>query len=114
MDSIYLKGIELLTRIGVPDAERAAPQKLLVDVELFLSVKDAGESDDVTRSIDYKDVTDAVIALGMTERKTVERLAEDIAKMILKDFKPKGGVKVSVWKKPDLPLESACVTIIRP
>lgn len=114
MDSIFLQGIAVPTRIGVPEAERATVQTLLVDIELFLSTKEAAKNDDMTKTIDYQAVTDAVVALGKTERKTVERFAEDIAEMILKNFAPKGGVKVSVWKKPNLPLQSASVTITRP
>lgn len=114
MDSIFLRGIECNTRIGVPAEERAKPQRILVDVELFLSTKTIAASDDIHDGIDYAKVTEHVIELAKTERKTVERFAEDIADTILADFKPQGGVKVTVWKTPDLPLQSASITISRP
>lgn len=114
MDSISLRHIEVRTQIGVPDAERAKPQRLLIDLELFQSTSDVAKTDDLRKGIDYDAVTRAVVELGKTERKTVERFAEDVASMILATFKPTGGVTVSVWKNPDLPLESACVTIHRP
>ncbi len=113
MDSIFLRGIECNTRIGVPESERARAQKILVDVELFLSTKKIAASDDIHDGIDYAKVTERVIALSRDERKTVERFAEDIAAAILADFKPTS-VKVTVWKTPDLPLQSASVTISRP
>ena len=113
MDSICLKDIEVWTHIGVPDAERTGSQLLLVSVELFGSLKGVSISDDISQGIDYTTVTSAVIALGTTERKTVERFAEDAAALILKTFKPES-VKITVCKKPDLPLAAACITITRP
>lgn len=113
MDSIFLKDIDVWTRIGVPEAERQKQQRLLISIELFLDLKTTGESDDVHTSINYKDLTEAVVTLGDTERKTIERFAEDAAALILKQFRPQS-VRVTVLKKPDLPLESASVTIVRP
>lgn len=114
MDSILLKGIEVSTSIGVPDAERKNPQQILVTIELFCPVKSVAQSDDVSDGIDYAKVTEEVQKLGKTERKTIERFAEDIASALLPKFKPAGGVRITVTKKPDLPLESVSVTIQRP
>jgi dihydroneopterin aldolase len=86
---------------------------LLVSVVLSGSLKVVAISDDVSKGIDYGTVTAAIVNLGKTDRKTVERFAEDVASMLLKDFKPES-VQVTVSKKPDLPLESASVTITRP
>jgi len=113
MDSIFLKDIEVWTRIGVPDTERQKPQRLLVSIELFVSVKPVSMSDDMTKGIDYAAVTDAVTTLGLSERKTIERFAEEIATAVLSTFTP-DSVKVTVCKKPNLPLESTSVTITRP
>lgn len=113
MDSIFLKDIEVWTRIGVPEAERAKAQRVLVSIELCGSLHKVGTTDDVSCGTDYAAVTDAVIKLGTMERKTIERFAEDIAAIILKNFTPES-IKVTVCKKPDLPLDAACVTLIRP
>ncbi len=114
MDSILLEHIEVPTRIGIDEAERASEQTLLVTVELLHPMKDAAQSDDLTKGIDYARVTMEVVKLGITERRTVERFAEDAAAMLLREFKPAGGVKVTVRKTPSLPLQSASVTIVRP
>lgn len=113
MDYIFLKDIDVWTRIGVPEAERAKAQRVLVSIELCGSLQKIGTTDDVSHGTDYAAVTDAVVQLATMERKTIERFAEDIAAVILKNFKSES-VKVTVCKKPDLPLEAACVTIIRP
>jgi dihydroneopterin aldolase len=115
MDSILLKHIEVWTKIGVPDEERNKPQRLFIDVELFHSTKETAESDDMKKGIDYAAVVQVIQALAETERKTIERFAQECAASLLRTFKPSGGVQVSVWKHPPLlPLEAACVTIQRP
>lgn len=114
MDSILLQDIEVRTRIGIEADERKAEQTLLVSVELLQSIKPVAKSDDLSKGIDYARATMEIVKLGVTERKTVERFAEDAATMLLKQFKPAGGVKVTVRKTPPLPLQSASVTIVRP
>jgi len=114
MDSIVLHNIELLTHIGVPEAERKEEQRLRITIELFHPTSDVAASDDITHGIDYQAITESIVALGKTERRTIERLAEDIASTVLQQAKPQGGVRVTVMKQPDLPLESASVTIQRP
>lgn len=113
MDSILLRNISVWTRIGVPKEERENTQQIFVTIELFQPLHKIAQSDSVTDGIDYAHVAEEVIILAKTERKTIERFAEDIAGSILKKFKPAGGVRVTVTKKPDLPLESASVTIQR-
>ncbi len=113
MDVLCLKDIEVWTHIGVPDAERVLPQLLLVTIELYGDLKKVSTSDDLAQGIDYQRVTNAVVQLGIIKRKTIEHVAEDIATMILQTFSPES-VKVTVSKKPDLPLASASVTICRP
>jgi len=113
VDSIIIDGLELSTNIGVPDVERATPQKVLVTVQLQTSTKEAGVSDDVSKTIDYAHVVESIKELAQTERKTIEKFAEDIAAMILKDFKP-NAVTVTI-KKFILPeTDHVSVTINRP
>lgn len=114
MDFITLSDIAVRTRIGVTENERRQKQDLLVSVELFGDLSRVAATDDVCIGIDYARVVEEVVALGETERRTIERFAEDAAQMILTMFKPAGGVKVTVTKTPPLALRSASVTVIRP
>ncbi len=113
MDSLFIDSIELWTRIGVPEEERQKEQRLLVTVELLLDLSSAGKSDDVAQSINYDQVTQRIRALAQQERKTIEAFAEDTAQMILKEFGPQGGVKVTVWKFPLPGVKGVCATIWR-
>jgi FolB domain-containing protein len=114
MDCISLERIGVQTRIGVTAAERKKEQLIEVSIDVLSSTLPVAVSDDVTKGIDYALITEAILECAKTERKTIERFAEDIAAMILYKFEPKGGVKVTVTKKPDLPLESVRITIARP
>jgi dihydroneopterin aldolase len=113
MDSINLQDIRVSTHIGVSKDERAVPQDLLVSVWMETSISATAKADSLKHGIDYAEVTHAVIEIGSTERKTVERFAEDIAQMLLRRFKPER-VSVSVEKHPPLPIQAARITITRP
>src|SRR3989338_531918 len=96
-DLLSIIDLELWTHIGVPKEEREAEQRLLVTVEMSLDAKADAKSDDVKKSINYFDVTNDLKKLALTERKTIERFAEDAAQMILKKYK-QTGVTVTVKK----------------
>lgn len=113
MDTLTITDLELWTRIGVPDEERKAEQRILVTIELSLDLSAVSASDDVTQGINYKTLTNDVRALGKKERKTIERLGEDIAHMILQKYAPHA-VKVSVFKQPLPGVKGVTATIARP
>lgn len=112
-DCITIHNLELWTHIGVPDQERTQEQRLLVDVVMKLDTKASAKADDVSQSIDYEHVAKDIQLLAQTERKTIERLAEDIASLVLENYKP-ATVAVTV-KKYILPnAEEVSLTIARP
>lgn len=113
MDSLFVKDLELWTHIGVPKEERDSEQLLRVSVELFTDLSSVGRKDDLKKGIDYEAVVKDIRKLATTERKTIERLAEDIAAMILKKYKP-FAVEVSVEKRPIPGMKSVSVTLGRP
>lgn len=112
MDSLLIDRLELWTRIGVPKEERKQEQCVLVNVELFTDLSAIAKKDDVKKGIDYDLVVKDIRKLATTERKTIERLAEDIAAMILKKYRPYA-VEVSVEKRPIPGVESVIVTLSR-
>src|SRR2546429_9726727 len=81
-----------------PDAERAKPQRLLISVEMTLDFAAAATAEDLTKTIDYDAVTRRLLKFGEGRSwKLIERLAADIAEMILAEFAP-GTVSVEVKK----------------
>ena len=83
-DRIVLAGMAFQARHGVNDWEKTEAQRFEVDVELVLDVAPAGSSDDLTKTVDYRGVYDAVrhIVEGPPVD-LIERLAEFIARDVL-------------------------------
>lgn len=85
-DQIVIRGLELCTQIGVPAEERAEVQK--VRVHLTLEVNRFPEVDGIEDTVDYKAVADRVReAAAEKERQLIETLAQDIAALVLGEFK---------------------------
>lgn len=98
-DTIIIEDLELRLQVGVPEAERALPQRLLVHLELEHDLRAAAETDDLRRTVDYYAVTRRLLDLGHGGRswKLIETLASDIASLVLQEFKV-GAVTVEVRK----------------
>lgn len=86
-DEISLVDLEVFYRVGVPDAERARPQRLLLTVVMRRDVSAAAAADDLTQTIDYFAVSRRLLALGEgREWRLIETLAVDIADLVRRDF----------------------------
>jgi FolB domain-containing protein len=89
MDKIEISDLEVFYHVGVPAAERARPQRLLLTVDLESDFSAAAKSDAISDTIDYFAVTQRLLKFGEGRSwKLIEKLAADIAAMILADFKP--------------------------
>ncbi len=84
--------------MGVPEAERATAQRLLLTVEMDFDYAAAARSDDVADTINYYAVSQRLLKFGEGRKwKLIEKLATDIANTILIEFKP-AAVHVEVKK----------------
>ena len=98
MSNISLVDLDVFYRVGVPDAERARPQRLLLTVVLESDFTAAAKSDGIADTIDYYAVTQRLLKFGEgREWKLIEKLAADIAAAILAEFQPQS-VSVEVKK----------------
>ena len=81
---ITIKGLEVFTRIGVPDEERTNPQRLLVDIDVTPHIEFSAMADDLSNSIDYHALCLEVARLASRgERRLIETLANEIADLAL-------------------------------
>ena len=85
-NNIFLHGIRLNTKIGVPDWERAVSQQLLIDIDIQLKGDQIFKGNDISKTIDY--------ALIQSEIKTISsnhqhRLLEDFGEEIISCLKNK-------------------------
>jgi len=98
MSCISIVDLEVFYRVGVPDAERAQPQRLLLAVEMECDFSKAAKTDSIADTIDYFAVSQRLLKFGEgREWRLIEKLAADIAEMILSGFKPQS-VTVEVKK----------------
>src|ERR1041385_3709559 len=98
MDTITIKDLEVFCCVGVPDEERAKPQRLLVTVEMEHDFSSAAMGDDIGQTIDYYAVSQRLLKFGEGAHwKLIETLAADIAQMVLDEFHPRS-VNVEVKK----------------
>ncbi len=115
MDRILLEGMSFHGRHGVRAAERERPQEFKVDIEVDCDMSQAGTSDRVEDTVDYRLVR--AIAKEVIEgesRKLLEFLAAQMAERVLRLERVRG-VTVRIAKKPDSmqPIEAAAVRINR-
>ncbi len=83
-DRIHIKGLRLVTRVGVPEEERALPQSVAVNVTLNLAASSGSFEDRIDRTIDYYQVAQRLRGIASSgERQLIETLAEDLAAAVL-------------------------------
>jgi FolB domain-containing protein len=90
MDTITITDLEVFYCVGVPDEERARPQRLLLTVEMAHDFRAAAVEDELAGTIDYYAVTQRLLKFGDgVHWKLIETLAVDLAQMILEEFNPR-------------------------
>jgi dihydroneopterin aldolase len=118
-DRIVLRKMVFQGRHGVLEIERTQQQPFEVDVEIHLDTRPAGLADDLTRTVDYREVFDiAAAVIEGPSRLLIETLAEEIAGKVLEATAPAGAQEVVIRvAKPRVALpgilESAAVEITR-
>lgn len=115
MDRIELKGMAFYGYHGALKEENALGQRFYIDVCLFLSLRRAGETDDLADTVNYAKVYDVVKARAEGKPfHLIERLAAAAASDILDAFPEVVSVSVTVHK-PSAPvagiIDDVAVTI---
>ena len=96
MDIVFIEQLTVFTTIGVYDWEQGIQQKL--DVEMAWDNRHAAASDDVNDCLSYADVTEVILNHLQGQRfALVERVAEEIADLLMNRFKTPG-VRIKVGK----------------
>ncbi|HYG22593.1 MAG TPA: dihydroneopterin aldolase [Verrucomicrobiae bacterium] len=89
MARISIVDLEVFFNVGVTDEERAQPQRLLISVDMTADIAQAAVSDRVEKTINYFEVVQEIIRYGEGRSwKLLERLASNVADLILTKFKP--------------------------
>lgn len=103
-DSIEIKGLFGFGYHGLFDDERENGQGFLVDLILNMDLLKVSQSDLIDDTINYSTVCDLVLAQIVGPPVTlIERLAGQIAELILRDYPKVQSARVTVHK-PDAPV----------
>lgn len=101
-DQIHIEQLEVEACVGVPEAERAKPQRLLLNITITpaAAFRDLGE--DLARTVDYAAVCDAVSdSLRGRSFKLIETLADETAALIKQKFRAERvGIEVRKFVLP--------------
>jgi FolB domain-containing protein len=94
MDQVFINDLLARGIIGINDWEREKPQDILINIIIFTDLSEAGRTDNITYSVNYRTIAKKAQEKAETaKRLTVEALAADIAEICLQE---KGVVKVRV------------------
>lgn len=104
-DTIFLEGIELFGYIGVLDHEKRDGQVFVIDVEMSVDLRKAGDSDLLSQTVSYAEVFSVAEQLMDAARfDLIESYAAQLVKEIFSYFDLVRRVKVTV-RKPQAPIE---------
>jgi len=86
-NNIFLHGLKLNTKIGVPDWERAISQQLIIDVDIRLKGDQIFNSNNLSQTIDYALIESEIKKIGLKhEHRLLEDFGEDIVSQLKEKF----------------------------
>jgi len=98
MSTISIVDLEVHYCVGVPDEERAAPQRLLLSVDMDFDFSLAARTDSIHETINYYSVIQDLLNFGEGQSwKLLESVATEIADLILGSYGPQS-VRVEIKK----------------
>jgi dihydroneopterin aldolase / 2-amino-4-hydroxy-6-hydroxymethyldihydropteridine diphosphokinase len=101
IDRIELRGLRLMTIIGVLDHERQGPQPLELDITMHVDLTDACQTDELDLTVNYGDVCE-----------TIEKVAAQQHDLLLERFA--GRVADAVLDQPRVEAVDVVVRKLRP
>jgi dihydroneopterin aldolase len=98
-DQIHIDRLAVSAHLGVPDEERATPQRLEISLTFPVAgVSAAAAGDDLALTVNYYDVCETVRRVAAERpRRLIETLAEDLCAAVLAEFAV-GSVRLEVRK----------------
>ncbi len=112
-DQIHIEQLEISTRIGVPEKERATPQRLTVSISFWPDYDRRDTADRIDNTVNYSIVAEETKSFVRNlSTNLIETLADRLATHLLKTFRIQ---KVTVELRK-IPLEDAkhvSVTVTR-
>ena len=112
-DRIHIKELEVSTHIGVPEEERAAPQRLTVSISFWPYQGERELADKIENAVNYSAVVDETKSFVRDQSvKLIETLADRLATHLLKNFRMQR-VTIELRKFPFEDAKYVSVTLTR-
>ena len=96
-----LTGIETTCSIGIHDFERAAPQRVLVDVEVLLAADKEPEADHIDDALNYDDIRQTVVDIAESRHFDLQETLARVVFDAVRSMKTVTGARVRT-AKPDV------------
>ena len=108
---LFVKDLDVMTRIGIHEFELASPQRLLIDVDLYVDLKGTSPmSDDIKEVVDYDFIRQVVISrIAKGHIHLQETLCDELAQLFLENPQVLA-VQLST-RKPDVYPDCAAVGV---
>lgn len=116
LSKITIADLEVFYRVGVTDAERAQPQRLLLTLEMQADIASAAQTDQIERTINYQEVVNRLLQFGENRSwNLIETLASNIADFVLAEYRPHSvAIEVKKFVIPQARYVSVSLTRSRP
>jgi dihydroneopterin aldolase len=86
-DHIHIEQLEIFARVGVPDKERATPQRLTVSITLWSKQDTRDLGDQIGRTVNYSAVAEEAKSFARDQSvNLIETLADRLAMHLLGSF----------------------------
>jgi FolB domain-containing protein len=86
-DKVHIEQLDVFTRVGVPEEERANPQRLTVSISFWPYQQTSDLADHIERTVNYSTVAEQTKNFLRDQSvKLIETLAEGLASHLLKNF----------------------------
>ena len=111
-DEIHIEQLEVFTRVGVPEGERAKPQKLTVSISFWPYQQTSDLADHIERTVNYSTVAEETKNFVRDQSVSlIETLAERLASHLLTSFPiQKLTIELRKFVLPDAKYVSITVT----
>lgn len=117
MDKMYIKDLEIYAYHGVNIEEKNMGQRFIVSLELWLNLREAGQTDDLTKTVNYAELCHNIEKEFIKDKyDLIEKCAEELAQYVLLNYPLVEKVKILVkkpWAPIGKPLDYAAVEIER-
>ncbi|AFY37486.1 dihydroneopterin aldolase [[Leptolyngbya] sp. PCC 7376] len=86
LDKVYIRDLSLRCIIGIFPEERTKKQDIVINVTMEADLRNAGKTDSIEDTVDYKRITKAILAaIEPSSYNLIEKIAQVIADICFTD-----------------------------